>query len=131
MYLAHEADLDLVQVSFSNPPVVKILDYGKYLYSQKKLESKQKTKSKSPEIKEVRISLKIDPHDLDFKTKQAQKFLQNGDKVKVAVKLLGREMMFAHRVRDLLNKFKELAGGEFEGSIEKMGSRFSVILKSK
>jgi len=131
LYLAYENELDLVQVGSSNPPVVKIMDYGKYRYSQEKQESKQKVKSKGPEIKEVRLSLKISSHDLDFKTKQAKKFLKNGDKVKVTVKLMGREMMFASRVREILENFRAQAEGEFEGSVEKLGNRFSAILRGK
>lgn len=134
LYLAYEAGLDLVQVTprpGGGPPVVKIMDYGKYRYAQEKQESKQKVKSRGPEIKEIRISLKINQHDLDFKTKQAEKFLNQGDKVKVTLKLVGREMMFAKRVQEVLDNFKNLAGGQFEGPIERMGSRFSVILKRK
>lgn len=130
-FLAYDAGLDLVQVNSADPPVVKIIDYGKYRYAQEKQESKQKVKSKAPEIKEIRISLKISEHDLDFKTKQAKKFLADGDKVKVVVKLMGREMMFASRVREVLDNFKNLSDGEFEGPVEKMGSRFSAILKGK
>lgn len=127
-FLAYEAELDLVQINSANPPVIKIMDYGKYRYAQEKQESRQKVKTKAPEIKEVRISLKINAHDLDFKTKQAKRFLESGDKVKIVVKLIGREMMFSNRVREVLEKFKILSGGEFEGSIEKMGTRFSAIL---
>lgn len=131
LYLSYEVGLDLVKVSSSSPPVVKIMDYGKYRYTQEKQESRQKVKSRGPEIKEIRLSLKIDAHDLDFKTKQAQKFLAGGDKVKATVKLIGREMMFMPRVREILENFKIKANGEFEGPIEKMGNRFSVILREK
>ena len=127
--MAYDAGLDLVRVSSSNPPVVKIMDYGKYLYSQKKQESHQKSKTRAPEIKEVRLSVKINPHDLDFKTKQAQKFLSDGDKVKVSVKLIGREMMFQSKVRETLENFRKRVGGEFESPVERMGSRFSAIIK--
>jgi len=128
-YLAYESDVDLVQVSSSIPPVVKMMDYGKYRYLQEKLEAKQKTKSKAPEIKEIRLSLKINAHDLDFKIKQAQKFLNSGDKVKVAVKLIGREMIFQAKVREMLENFQTQSGGKFDGAIERMGNRFSVIIK--
>lgn len=107
------------------------MDYGKYRYAQEKQESHQKVKSRGPEIKEIRISLKISSHDLDFKSKQAKKFLEDGDKVKVTVKLMGREMMFRERVREVLENFKNLANGEFEGPIEKLGNRFSTILRGK
>lgn len=134
LYLAYEAGLDLVQVS-ANPsdkaPIVKIMDYGKYRYSQGKQESKQKVKSRGPAVKEIRISLKIDTHDLEFKAKQAEKFLEGGDKVKVTLKLMGREMMFRDRVKEFLENFKLKTKGEFEGPIERMGNRFSVIIQKK
>lgn len=131
LYLAYEADLDLVQVNEAQPPVTKIMDYGKYRYSQEKQESRQKVKAKAPEIKEIRLSLKINQHDLDFKIKLAQKFLSAGDKVKITLKLIGREMMFADKAKEMLDNFCQKAEAEFEGSIEKMGNRFSVILRKK
>lgn len=127
-YLAYEADLDLVQVNFANPPVVKIMDYGKYRYSQEKQASKQKVKSRGPGLKEIRIGLKIDSHDLFVKIKQAQKFLREGDKVKLSVKLIGREMIFQNRLRDLLENFRQQSGGIFEGPTERMGNRFSAVI---
>ena len=105
------------------------MDYGKYRYAQEKQESRQKVKAKAPEIKEIRLSLKISSHDLNFKIKQAQKFLKDGDKVKVTVKLMGREMMFFNRVREIVENFKNQSNGEYEGPIEKLGNRFSTILR--
>lgn len=134
LYLAYENGLDLVQVSgppAGGPPVVKIMDYGKYRYAQEKQESRQKVKTRAPEIKEIRLGLKINPHDLDFKIRQAQKFLEDGDKVKITVKLMGREMMFSSRVKEILEDFKNQSQAEFEGSIEKLGNRFSVLLRKK
>lgn len=132
MYLAYEAGLDLVEVnSQANPPVAKIMDYGKYRYTQEKQESKQKSKSRGPEIKEVRLSLKISPHDLDFKTKQAKKFLANGDKVKISVKLIGREMMFRQKAYEMVNKFRETVNAEYESPVERLGNQFSAILIKK
>ncbi len=132
MLLAYEGELDLVEVNSStSPPVVKIMDYGKYRYSQEKQESRQKSKSKGPEIKEVRLSLKISVHDLDFKTKQAQKFLDNGDKVKVAVKLIGREMMFRHKAYEMIENFRKNINAESESKIERLGNNFSAILVRK
>ena len=118
------------------------MDYGKYIYSQTKQISKQKAKSHGPELKEVRFSIKIDQHDLDFKIRQVKKFLERGDKVKVSVQLKGREMMFRDKVKNLIEKIKNDAGGVFEkpaspgasrgGPIERMGSRFfATITKAK
>ncbi len=112
----------------ASPPVTKMMDYGKYCYNQEKLESRQKSKTKAPGIKEIRLSIKISPHDLDFKVKQAQKFLKSGDKVKVTVKLMGREMMFSQKAHELLEDFRNKINGKFEGSIEKTGNRFSVVI---
>jgi len=107
------------------------MDYGKYRYSQKKQESKQKSKSKGPEIKEVRLSLKISSHDLAFKTRQAQKFLKEGNKVKITVKLFGREMMFRQKTHEMIDKFRQEANAEYESSVERLGNQFSAILISK
>lgn len=132
LYLAYESGLDLVEVnSSSRPPVVKIIDYGKYRYAQEKQESKQRSKSKGPEIKEIRLGLKISEHDLDFKIRQAQKFLDNGDKIKVTVKLIGREMKFQEKAHQLIEEFRSKIAGTFEGPTERMGNRFSAILVKK
>lgn len=132
MLLAYEGELDLVEVNSSTArPVVKIMDYGKYRYNQEKQESKQKSKSKGPEIKEVRLSLKISEHDLDFKTKQAQKFLSSGDKVKVAVKLIGREMMFRAKAYEMIENFRKNIAAEYESKVERLGNNFSTILVRK
>jgi len=132
LYLAYEAGLDLVLVNAnSKPPVAKIIDYGKYRYAQEKQESKQKAKSKGSETKEIRLSLKIDEHDLNFKTKQAERFIANGDKVKLAIKLIGREMMFQNKVRELIDNFCQRVNAQVESPIERMGNRFSVIIVGK
>lgn len=132
LYLAYDAGLDLVLVNAgSTPPVAKIIDYGKYRYAQEKQESKQKSKSKGSETKEIRLSLKIDEHDLNFKTKQAEKFIAEGDKVKLGVKLIGREMMFQNKIRELVEDFCRRANAQVESPIERMGNRFSVIIVGK
>ena len=132
MLLAFEAELDLVEVnSLTNPPVAKIMDYGKYRYIQEKQVSKQKSKSKGPSLKEIRLSLKISIHDLDFKTKQATKFLDNNDKVKVAIKLIGREMMFRTKAYEMIEKFRKSIGAEYESSVERLGNHFNAILIRK
>src|SRR3972149_11611735 len=118
LYLAFEAGLDLVEVNpHSQPPVVKIIDYGKYQYSIQKQQAKQKSKSRGPEIKEIRLSFKISEHDLDFKINQAKKFFFAGDKVKLSLRLVGREMKFQEKVRGLFEKFALRAGADFEERI--------------
>ncbi len=132
LLLAYEAGLDLVEVNANaRPPVAKIMDYGKYRYSQEKQESKQKSKSKGPEMKEVRLSLKISAHDLEFKTRQTQKFLDEGNKVKVAVKLIGREMMFRQKAFEMIEDFRKNTNTEFESPVERLGNQFAAVLIRK
>lgn len=129
LLLAYDAGLDLVEVNANaKPPVAKIMDYGKYRYSQEKQESRQKSKSKGPEIKEVRLSLKISTHDLDFKTRQAEKFFESGHKVKVTVKLIGREMMFRNKAHEMIESFRQATHSELEGPVERLGNQFTTIL---
>lgn len=109
--LAHEAELDLVCVSpNAKPPVCKILDYGKYRYEQIKKEKEAKKAQKQINIKEVRMTPNIDTHDLEVKAKQADKFLTNGDKVKVSVRFRGREMGHTEQGRVVLDQFLEILG---------------------
>ena len=93
---AQEADLDLVMVSpEANPPVAKIVDWGKYNYQRTKQLQKNRQKAKSLDMKQMRVGLKISDHDLDVKLRKVTAFLDTGHKVKIAVIYRGREM--AHR----------------------------------
>lgn len=104
--LAEEKDLDLVMISpNAKPPVCKIMDYGKYIYEQSKKEKEAKKKQKVVSIKEVRVSLTIEEHDIDIKAKNARKFLLDGDKVKITVRFRGREMELAHIGQRILDNF--------------------------
>ncbi len=95
---AYQNGFDLVLVSpGATPPVARIMDFGKFKYEQEKQLRKQKKGSKKTEIKEVRISLRIDQHDLEVKKKKIAEFLAAGDKVKITLKLTGREMKFKAR----------------------------------
>lgn len=90
---AREEGFDLVEVAATAaPPVVKIMDYGKFKYEQSKKAKETRRKSKQVEIKEVKMRPKIDEHDYQFKTKNAKKFLDEGDKVKMTIMFRGREM---------------------------------------
>ncbi|MDD3927748.1 MAG: translation initiation factor IF-3 [bacterium] len=90
---AREEGLDLVEVAATAaPPVVRIMDYGKFKYEQSKKAKETRRKSKQVEIKEVKMRPKIDEHDYEFKTRNAKKFLQEGDKVKMTIMFRGREM---------------------------------------
>ena len=85
--IAEENDLDLVMISpNAKPPVCKIMDFGKYVYEQSKKEKEAKKKQKVVNIKEIRVSLTIEEHDIDIKAKNARKFLLDGDKVKITVR---------------------------------------------
>lgn len=104
--LAEEKDLDLVMISpNAKPPVCKIMDYGKYIYEQSKKEKEAKKKQKVVSIKEIRVSLTIEEHDIDIKAKNARKFLLDGDKVKITVRFRGREMELAHIGQKILDNF--------------------------
>lgn len=106
---ANEKELDLVKISpGANPPVCKIMDYGKFLYEQNKREKEAKKKQTVVELKEVRLSAKIEDHDFNFKVKNAQKFLEEGDKVKVSIRFRGREMNYTINGREVMNRFADL-----------------------
>ncbi|MBE6063672.1 MAG: translation initiation factor IF-3 [Clostridium butyricum] len=104
--LAEESDLDLVMISpNAKPPVCKIMDYGKFVYEQSKKEKEAKKKQKVVNIKEIRVSLTIEEHDIDIKAKNARKFLLDGDKVKITVRFRGREMELGHMGQRILDMF--------------------------
>jgi len=103
--LAKEKDLDLVEVSpNANPPVCKILDYGKYRFEQEKKLRESKKNQKVLKLKEIRMQPKIGPGDLDTKAKHVQEFLDEGDKVKVTIRFRGRELAHTELGYDVLNE---------------------------
>ena len=105
---AAEADLDLVKISpTANPPVCKLMDYGKYKYEQIRKEKEAKKKQKTIEIKEIRLSPNIDTNDLNTKINAARKFLTKGDKVKVTLRFRGREMAHMNSSKHILDEFAE------------------------
>ncbi len=104
---AEEAGLDLVEVSpGAEPPVCKILNYGKYKYELQKKAAEAKKKQKVIEIKEIKIRPTIEEHDYEVKLRAAKKFLENEDKVKVTLRLRGREMAHIDLAMQVLQKFK-------------------------
>lgn len=106
--LAEEQDLDLVKISPNAvPPVCKIMDYGKFRFDQMKKEKEAKKNQHVVEIKEVRMSPGIDTNDFNTKVRSAQKFLKEGNRVKVSVRFRGREMAHTNLGEDLLVKFGE------------------------
>jgi len=116
--LANEKKLDLVNISpTANPPVCKILDYGKYRYDLQKREKETKKKQRVTNVKEIRLSTFIEEHDINVKAHTASKFLKDGDKVKVSLRFRGREKDYANRGLEVMQKFTEIVS-EF-GIVEK------------
>lgn len=130
---SHEAGLDLVEVSpESSPPVCRILDFGKYKYELAKKEKANRAKTKTAELKEVRLgrSMKIDPHDVEIRINQARRFLIEGHKVQIVQNFRGREMMHRsrgdQRMKEIIEKLADL--GKVELAPRMMGRRMTVII---
>jgi translation initiation factor IF-3 len=106
--IAFEKNLDLVLVSPNGDvPVCKMMNYGKYKFEQAKKEKESKKKQKVLETKEIRITPNIEEHDFSFKSKNARKFLEEGNKVRITVKFRGRELNYVKLGEEVLNKFVE------------------------
>ncbi len=106
--MAEDKKLDLVLVATNNnPPICKLMNYGKYKFEQAKREKEAKKKQKTFDVKEIRITPNIEQHDLEFKVKNAKKFIADGDKVKITVRFRGREMNYIKLGEQNLNKFIE------------------------
>jgi len=106
--MAKEANLDLVKIApTAKPPVCKIVDYGKYRYEQARREKEAKKKQKVTEVKEIHLSPNIDVNDLTTKANQARKFVEKGNKVKVALRFRGREMAHMATGKEVLDSFFE------------------------
>ena len=107
--MAQERGLDLVEIAPTvKPPVCKITDYGKYKYQQAKKEQQQKAKQKTIEVKGIRIGLSTSSHDSEYKAKQAGEFLEEGNKVRIEMRLRGREKAHQDLAREKLNDFLKL-----------------------
>lgn len=110
--MAYDANLDLVLINPNqDPPVAKILDYGKYKYELEKKAKEAKKKQHTVDIKEIKVRYKIDTHDYQVRVKSIEKFISQGNKVKIVVMLRGREMQHSNLAFDLANKFLS----DFEG----------------
>lgn len=132
--IAQSLQLDLVEISpGANPPVCKVIDYNKFLYEEKKKKKEMKAKSKTSEVKEIRFTPNTDDHDFEFKVKHAEKFLQDGDKVKAHVQFKGRAIMFKERGELLLLKFADRLKdiGALEGLPKMEGKRMHVMFAPK
>ena len=132
--MAQEKEVDLVEISpNATPPVCRLIDYKKFLYEKKKKEKEQKLKAKQSEVKEIRFTPNTDEHDFDFKAKHAEKFLQEGNKVKCYVQFKGRAIMFQERGELLLLKFAERMSeyGALESMPKMEGKRMLAIFTPK
>ena len=132
--MAQAQEVDLVEISPNAvPPVCRIIDYKKFLYEKKKKDKEQKAKAKQSEVKEIRFTPNTDDHDFDFKAKHAEKFLQEGNKVKCYVQFKGRAIMFQERGELLLLKFAERLAelGSLESMPKMEGRRMLAIFTPK
>ena len=130
---AQNSNLDLVEVSpEANPPVCRIMDYGKYRYMMEKRVKQGKKKQKATSLKEIKMRPNIGEHDYDFKTKKIHKFLEDGNRVKVTIMFRGREMKFINAGRELLDRIiaetNEISKIEKKPKLE--GKNMTLILIS-
>ncbi len=132
--MAFEKKLDLVLVAPNNDPkVCRIMNYGKFKFEQAKKEKEARKKAKTFEVKEIRITPNIDSHDLDFKVKNATKFLEDGNKVRFTVRFRGREMNYIKQGEEVLNNIinllQDVAVPEKKPVLE--GKNLFIILSKK
>lgn len=115
--------LDLVEINpASRPPICKIMDFGRYKYEAAKKEKENRQKQKEMEMKEIRLTAKISDHDISYKANQARDFFDKGHKVRVSIRLRGRENAFADQAYEVFNKFSEYSGLELEGRPNRLGN---------
>jgi translation initiation factor IF-3 len=132
--LAEEAGVDLVEISpNANPPVAKIVDWGKYQYQKMKEQQKNKRNAKTVEIKQMRFGLKIGSGDLEIKLRKIRKFLESGDKVKIQIVFKGREMAHKEIGFEMANKIISLLedGAILEQKPQMAGRNLSLVVRSK
>ncbi len=132
--IAAGKELDLVKIApQANPPVCKIMDYGKYRFEQQKREKEAKKNQHVVEIKEIRLSLNIDTHDFETKVNQAKKFIKSGNKLKVSIRFRGREMGHPEHGTEIMNRFaealSEVANVEKKAALE--GRNMLMIMVAK
>ena len=134
--LAKDKGVDLVEIAANaNPPVVKIIDWGKYQYQKMKEEAKnrKKAREKQSELKQMKIGLKISENDLNIKVRKMRGFLDDGDRVKVMIIFRGREMAHKEIGKELLDKVISLLGEDavMEGTPQMNGRNLSVQVRRK
>lgn len=134
--LAKSRGLDLIQITEKvEPPVCRIGNYGKYLYSLQKKEKKIKVKTKITKLKGIQLGFNISPHDIETKAKQAEKFLKNGDKVKIGMVLKGREKAMGDFAKKKIQFFLETADKlipiKIERDLKREPKGFTMIISRK
>ena len=134
--LANEQGVDLVEIAANaNPPVVKIIDWGKFQYQKMKEDAKnrKKAREKQSELKQMKIGLKISDNDLSIKVRKMREFLDDGDRVKIMIVFKGREMAHKEIGTELLNKVVGLLGEDIaqEGKSQFSGRNLSVQVRKK
>ncbi|MFO7610933.1 MAG: translation initiation factor IF-3 [Clostridia bacterium] len=134
LQIAAQNELDLVEISpKASPPVCKIIDYGKYMFEMAKKQKEANKHQKATDMKEVWLKPKIEEHDFSFKTKNANKFLAEGHKVKVSLRFRGREMSYTNMGRELMLKFAEACSenGDMDGNPKLEGKNMLMMLSPK
>jgi translation initiation factor IF-3 len=129
--MAEQFELDLVEVApNADPPVCRIMDYGKFQFEKKKKEKEARKKQHTVTLKELRFRPHTDDHDYDFKVKHARKFLEDGSKVKATVQFRGRDIIYSQNGEDLLKRFAEDLEdlGKIEQKATLEGKRMSLII---
>jgi translation initiation factor IF-3 len=129
--LAEEKELDLVLMAGgAKPPVCRLLDYGKFKYDTLKKEKEMKKAQKIVETKEVRLSMTIEEHDKAYRISSAQKFLQAGDKVKITLRMKGREQAYANKAKEIVKEFVSRLSefGTTDKEPEHMGRNIMVVV---
>ncbi len=134
--LAKEAGVDLVEIAANaNPPVVKIIDWGKYQYQKMKEEAKnrKKAREKQSELKQMKIGLKISDNDLNIKIRKIKGFIEDGDRVKILIVFRGREMAHKEIGQEMLDKILDMLKDDavVEGKAQFSGKNLSVGIRKK
>ncbi len=132
--MARDAGLDLVEISpNANPPVVKIIDWGKYQYQKMKEQARAKKNAKSSELKQIRLGLKIGENDLNIKVRKTLELLEDGDRVKIMIVFRGREMAHKEIGTELMNRIIEKLGSEVivDGKAQMSGRNLTFMVRHK
>ena len=134
LQISSDSGLDLVEIApQADPPVCRVMDYGKYRYEQSKKEKLAKKKQHSIKLKEIKMTPRIDKHDYEIKLKKAVDFLSQGNKVKITIRFRGREILHKEFGREVINHLVEDAAefGALEGGTKMAGRNMSVVVSPK